>query len=94
MNNARWNIYSSGKSAALDKELLERYQLEIDTAIEALKLARRSSNNPKKYFFSALHSIGMALGQLEPEGQGPASEAVMHAAQKVNMLRPATDFTK
>ena len=36
MNNARWNIYSSGKSAALDKELLERYQLEIDTAIEAL----------------------------------------------------------
>jgi len=82
------------KSAAVDKELLERYQLEVDTAIEALKFARRTPRNPKKYFFSALHSMGMALGQLEPEGQGPASEAVMHAAQKVNLLRPVTDFAK
>lgn len=80
--------------SAFDKEVLERYQLEIDTSIVALKLARKTPKNPKKHFFSALHSIGMALGQLEPEGQGPASEAVLHAAQKVNMLRPATDFAK
>ena len=82
------------KAAAIDKELLERYQLEVDTAIEALKLARRTPKNPKKHFFSALHSIAMALGQLEPDGQGSASWAVEHAAQKVNTLRPVTDFAK
>jgi hypothetical protein len=83
------------KSAALDKELLERYQLEVDTAIASLKLARKNPKNPKRYFFSALHSMSTALGQLEPEnGPWPASEAVMHAAEKINMLRPVTDFAK
>jgi hypothetical protein len=82
------------KEAALDKELLKRYQLEVDTSIESLKSARKTPKNPKRHFSTALQSMGNALAQLEPEGEGPASEAVFKAADKMNQLRPVTDFVK
>ena len=82
------------REAAINKELLARYQLELDTAIESLKNAKKSPKNPKRHFVSALHSMAAALGQLEPEGSGPASEALFRAADKMNALRPVTDFAK
>ncbi len=95
-NKDNFKASSSGmaREAAIDKELLKRYYLEIDTAIYALRLARKEPQNSRKHFTNALHSMSTALGQLEPEGEGPASEAVWQAAQKMNTLRPITDFVK
>jgi hypothetical protein len=95
-NDKNKDKFKSGmaREAEVDKELLTRYRLELDTAIEALKSAKKSPKNPKKHLESALRSIGAALGQLEPEGSGPASEALFRAADKMNTLRPVTDFAK
>lgn len=75
-------------------DLLARYKLEIDTAALSLRNAKRAPQNPKRHFEIALRSMGTALAQLEPEGKGPASEACFVAADKMNRLRPATDFAK
>jgi hypothetical protein len=89
--------YDYDHRTAKRDELLERrnrYRLEIGTAILSLQNAKKEPVNSKRHFEIALRSMGMALGQMEPEGQGPASEACFYAADKMNALRPATDFVK
>lgn len=93
----RWNIHSgTSKDPELNEstDLVAQYQAQIDAAIYALRQARRDSRNPKRHLFSALQSMGTAIAQLEPDGKGPASDAIFHASLKINDLRPVSDFAK
>lgn len=89
-------LKSSGslRSAKTANALVDRFKLEIDSAILILKDAKKHYRNPKKDLTSAVHFIGMAVGQLEPEGQGPASELLFRAADHLRSsnLKPSPEF--
>lgn len=81
------------KSAANGEDPLSRYRLEIDAAIETLKvLKKKKPQASKRQLFIVLQSIGNAIGQLEEDGEGQLSDVFFTAANKVNSQWSASDF--
>jgi hypothetical protein len=72
---------------------LDRYRLELDTAIETLKvLKKKKPQTAKRHLFILLESLGKAIAQLEEGGKGPLSEVFFNAATKMNAQWSASDF--
>jgi len=81
------------KSAAEGEDPLSRYRLEIDAAIETLKvLKKKKPQASKRQLFIILQSIGNAIGQLEEDGKNALSDVFFTAANKVNTQWSASDF--
>jgi hypothetical protein len=81
------------KSAAEGEDPLSRYRLELDAAIETLKvLKKKKPQASKRQLFIILQCIGNAIGQLEEGGEGPLSDVFFTAANKVNSQWSASDF--
>jgi hypothetical protein len=80
------------KSAA-EEDPLDRYKLELDTAIETLKiLKKKKPQASKRHLFILLQSLGTAIAQLEEGGKGPLSEVFFTAATKMNAQWSASDL--
>jgi hypothetical protein len=72
---------------------LDQYKLELDTAIETLKvLKKKKPQASKRHLFILLESLGNAIAQLEEGGKGPLSEVFFTAANKMNAQWSASDF--
>lgn len=72
---------------------LDRYKLELDTAIETLKiLKKKKPQASKRHLFILLQSLGTAIAQLEEGGKGPLSEVFFTAADKMNAQWSASDL--
>lgn len=81
------------KSAAEEADPLSQYKLELDTAIETLKvLKKKKPQASKRTLFTLLQSLGSAIAQLEEGGKGPLSEVFFTAATKMNAQWSASDF--
>jgi len=83
------------KSAAEEdtEDPLDRYKLELDTAIETLKvLKKKKPQASKRHLSIVLQSLGTAIAQLEEGGKGPLSEVFFTAADKVSAQWSASDF--
>jgi hypothetical protein len=83
------------KSAAEEgsEDPLDQYKLELDTAIFNLKLLKKKDPKQSKRLLSTiLHSIGMAVAQMEEGGKGILSEIFFKAADKVITQWSASDL--
>ena len=85
------NFKSAAEESTEDPRV--QYRIELDTAIETLKiLKKKKPQASKRSFFILLQSLGHAIAQFEEGGKGPLSEVFLTAANKMNAQWSASDF--